>query len=147
MVIPILFYPRAIKKYPMTNQQLGALIRLQSIAHLDPDGAFPLGADLCTLAEWTGTPDEFQLVASCIIPHPTHPGRFTLRQVIDRLDEAARAKQKRKDQKAALIQETVQQLEAKVRKEVRQAEHQSRAEKKAARKPIQQASKLTRYSF
>ena len=136
---PIFIHPRTFLKSPLTNAQIGALLRLQCHANIDPDGALPEGVDLIALSQWDGTAEDFSAVRSKLIAHPTKPSCLTTHRALHDMASAER-KAKQKAENAA--KEAARQAEAQAKKE---AARQARAV--APRPTIQKPSKLASYSF
>lgn len=145
---PIIIQPQTIMKYHMTNHQLGALIRLQSIVHMDQNGVLPPDPDILKLSEWDGPQDEFQAIERCVVPHPDHPGRVTVWQALECFENHRKGVQARKERLENLVTSTRQEAEAKIRKEVQIKAHQARLAQNAEQKevPVKKVC-IARYSF
>lgn len=146
---PIMILPHTIQKYPLTNRQLGAVIRLQAIAHQDKDGALPLDADIVALSEWDGTPEEFEAVRQQVIPHPDKPGQLTTINTVACSKNRERAAQKRQILRENIIKATKDEALAQARKELRAEAHRQREEQRVKRQPspVRKIAKIGNFSF
>lgn len=146
---PIIILPHTIQKYPLTNRQLGAVIRLQAIAHQNNDGALPLNADILSLSEWDGSLEEFEAVREQVIPHPDKPGHWTTINTIACAKNREKAAQKRQAIRENLLKGAKDEALAQARKELRMEAHRLREEQRVKRQPtpVRKIAKIGNFSF